>query len=146
MKLHNNIQYAMILEDDAVFHKDWISNLKKVDSVIDNDPLWDCIFLNVSDPISPRNKWVPVTEQYLTGGYIINLRGIKYILHLFHNGFAASDWMTTRLQQRGHSYSYYPWLIIQEGEESTIGSNCDEDHKKVLRCLNESKDKLEDYI
>jgi GR25 family glycosyltransferase involved in LPS biosynthesis len=144
--LHHNIDYALILEDDACFHKDWKTQLTKINNIINNDPLWDCIFLNVSDPVTPTNKWSLVSEQYLTGGYIINLRGIKYIMDLFKNGIGASDWMTTRLQQRGHCYSFFPWLIIQEGNESTIGSNCDADHKKVLRCLNEIHCDIKNYI
>jgi GR25 family glycosyltransferase involved in LPS biosynthesis len=144
--LHHNIDYALILEDDACFHKDWKTQLIKINNIINNDPLWDCIFLNVSEPITPMNKWSLVSEQYLTGGYIINLRGIKYIMDLFKNGIGASDWMTTRLQLRGHCYSFFPWLIIQEGNESTIGSNCDADHKKVLRCLNEIHCDIKNYI
>ena len=145
--IQNNIDYALILEDDARFHRNWLSQLKNIEPILNNDPLWDCIFLNVSDPISPEYKWSIVQEQYLTGAYIINVRGIKYILELFKNDFGASDWMTTRLQLRGHSYSFFPWLVIQEGQESTIGSNCDADHQKVLRCLKNSADtSISDYI
>ena len=53
------------------------------------------------------------------------------------NCYYTSDWMLVNLQKYGNSYSYYPWLIIQEGYESTIGSNVDADHQKVIRCLNE---------
>jgi glycosyltransferase involved in cell wall biosynthesis len=53
--------------------------------------------------------------------------------------------MTSRLQLRGHCYSHFPWLIIQEGDESTIGSGVAEDHAKVLRLLNEVQYPLTNY-
>jgi hypothetical protein len=39
-----------------------------------------------------------------------------------------------------HSYCYFPWLIIQEGLDSTLkkeGETHDADHAKVVRCLGE---------
>jgi hypothetical protein len=46
----------------------------------------------------------------------------------------------------GHSYSYFPWLIIQEGDESTIGSGVEADHAKVVRCLGEIGYELANYV
>ena len=56
---------------------------------------------------------------------------------MFHHCFFSADWMTSRLQTYNHSYSFYPWLIIQEGKDTTIGSGVELDHKKVIRCLKE---------
>jgi hypothetical protein len=53
--------------------------------------------------------------------------------------------MTTRLQLYGHSYCYFPWVIIQEGKDTNIGSNLEADHEKVLRCLGEIDYGLENY-
>jgi len=89
------------------------------------------------------NKWKIANEQYLTGGYILSKKGAMTLLKLFEGQYASSDWMTSRLQLFNHSYSYFPWLIIQEGKDSTIGSNVIEDYKKVLRCLNNN---LDNYI
>jgi hypothetical protein len=58
-------------------------------------------------------------------------------MNQFAGCYASSDWMTTRLQLYGHSYCYFPWLIIQEGKDSNIGSNLEADHAKVIRCLGE---------
>ena len=54
--------------------------------------------------------------------------------------------MTSRLQLHGHSYSYFPWLIIQEGKDSDIGSNLEADREKVLHCLNKIQYSLDHYI
>jgi len=54
--------------------------------------------------------------------------------------------MTSRLQLLGHSYVYYPWLIIQEGNYSTIGSGIYADHEKVMRCLNSINYYIKNYL
>jgi hypothetical protein len=54
--------------------------------------------------------------------------------------------MITRLQLYGGSYTYYPWLVIQEGIESTIGSGVVDDHAKVLRLLSNTNYAIENYI
>ena len=133
--LDRGLDYALILEDDAVFHYDWVARLRALD--LSGDSEWDAVFLNASEPIEPENTWVICREQYLTGAYIISRRGVEWLLSIFSGEFASSDWMTTRLQTRGHSYSYFPWLVIQEGFESTIGSGFEADHLKVVRCLGE---------
>jgi len=129
--IDRGLDYALVLEDDAVFHREWISHL----ACIELDKDWDAIFLNASEPISPENTWSVCREQFLTGAYIMSHRGAQWLLSSFANEFASSDWMTSRLQTRGHSYSYFPWLVIQEGFESTIGSEFEADHAKVVRLL-----------
>jgi len=137
-----HIKYALILEDDACFDKNWKN---KLHNFYEPDYNWDLILLNCSEPIDVKNQWVKVTEQYLTGGYIISQKGVNNVLTMFHDNFASSDWMTSRLQLLGNSYSYFPWLIIQEGNESSIGSNFEADHEKVVRCLNEIGYSLDNY-
>lgn len=145
--IQNNLEYALILEDDACFDKEWKQKLAEFLclSLVDAKPEWDAIFLNVSEPMTPAYKWSDVQDQYLTGGYILSQEGAKRILSMFDGYFYSSDWMTTRLQTLGRSYSYFPWLIIQEGNESTIGSGYEADHAKVVRCLNEIDYSLENY-
>lgn len=138
------LEYALILEDDACFDVNWKQKLQQFFTDI-NDPEWDMILLNASESIEPRDKWVKVTEQYLCGGYILSKKGARIMLSMFENNCAMSDWMTTRLQLQGHSYSYFPWLIIKEGKETTIGSNIDADHQKVLRCLSEINYDIKNY-
>lgn len=143
--LEKQLPYALVLEDDACFDKNWRQKLAVFREQID-DLDWDALFLNVSEPIQPTHVWQPVQEQYLTGGYIISQKGARKVLDLFEGYYGSSDWMTTRLQTMGHSYSYFPWLIIQEGDESTIGSGVDADHAKVVRCLGAIQYELDNYV
>lgn len=145
--LQEKLEYVFILEDDACFDKEWISKLNKF-CENNQDKDWDAIFLNASEPIEPDNTWVCTKEkeQYLTAGYILSNKGARTLLNDFKDCFFSSDWMTSRIQLYGHSYSYFPWLIIQEGKDSDIGSNLEADREKVLRCLNEIQYSLENYI
>ena len=138
----NNLPYALILEDDAMFDKDWMPKLpyREIDGV------WDLFLLNASEPITPHGHWITVQEQYLTGAYIISRAGAEHLLNSFAGAYASSDWMTSRLQCRGRSYSYFPWLVIQEGTESTIGSGYEADHEKVVRCLGEAGYDIGNYV
>lgn len=142
----NNLPYALILEDDAMFDNAWKS---KLNDFADSDFMnteWDLVMLNCSESESLLNTWVSCKEQYLTGAYVISLQGAKHILGYFNGWFCSSDWMITRLQLYGRSYTYYPWLVIQEGFESTIGSGVVDDHAKVLRLLHEINYSIENYV
>jgi len=133
--LENKLDYAFILEDDACLDKNGRTKLNDFQIA---DPYWDLLLLNSSEPVEPNFVWMDVQEQYLTAGYILSQRGAVRLLQWFDGNFASSDWMTSRLQQNHHSYCYFPWLIIQEGLDSTLkktGETHDADHEKVVRCL-----------
>jgi GR25 family glycosyltransferase involved in LPS biosynthesis len=135
-----NLPYGFILEDDACFDKNWKTKLEELDR-----EEFDAIFLNASEPMTPAFKWDIASEQYLCGGYILSREGAQWLIDNYQDHFFMSDWMTSRLQTRGKSYSFFPWLIIQEGRDTTIGSNIDLDHKKVINCLNEIDYSLSNY-
>lgn len=143
--LEQNLDYALILEDDACFDKTWREKLEEFSNTI-QDEHWDIIMLNASEPMEQQHTWARVTEQYLTAGYIISRKGAKTVLEMFQHCFCSSDWMTSRLQERRHGYCYFPWLIIQEGSDSCIGSNLEADREKVQRCLGEINYSLDNYI
>ena len=143
--VENNLEYALILEDDACFDKKWLEKLD-VFFTQNQDTEWDALFLNASEPCFPLNEWTNANEQYLCGGYILSNKGAKTILDMFAHCYFSSDWMTRCLETHGHSYTYYPWLIIQEGNETTIGSGFELDHLKVVRCLEEIKYDIENYV
>lgn len=140
--VEKQLDYALVLEDDACFDLLWMDKLNSFQPPQD----WHMIVLNCSEPIQPVFSWECIREQYLTGGYVLSLQGAKQLLQMFSGYFHASDWMTVKLQEYGKSYSYFPWLIIQEGNETTIGSGVDADHQKVLRCLGEINYDLNNYI
>jgi glycosyl transferase family 25 len=140
-----NLEYAMILEDDACFDKDWQVKLEKYQEQI-HDNEWNVIMLNASESMTPLHTWLPAKEQYLTAGYILSQRGAKQLLEQFQGNYCGSDWMLTRLQLHGHSYCYFPWLIIQEGRDSSIREDCGPDREKVVRLLKEINYDLDNYL
>jgi len=130
--VQQNLPYGFIMEDDACFDTHWKDRLN--DPIL-HDTEFDAIFLNASEPMEPTFTWDIILEQYFGGGYILSQEGAKWLLSHFQDTYCSTDWMTTRMQERGKSYSYYPWLIIQEGRDTTIGSGVDLDHQKVVACL-----------
>ena len=132
--IQHKLDYALILEDDACFDIHWKDKLNRfhLDSSQKN---WHAIFLNASEPLHEIDKWAPALNQFLTGGYILSYTGATILLNTFQGCYHTSDWMTSRLQLLGNCYTYFPWLIIQEGADSTIGSGVEADHEKVVRCL-----------
>jgi GR25 family glycosyltransferase involved in LPS biosynthesis len=140
-----DLEYALILEDDACFDKDWKEKLDQFTEKI-HDPEWNVIMLNASESMKPVHTWLLAMEQYLTAGYILSQQGAKQLLERFQGNFCGSDWMLTRLQQHGHSYCYFPWLIIQEGMDSTIREDCSPDREKVVRLLKEIDYDLNNYV
>jgi GR25 family glycosyltransferase involved in LPS biosynthesis len=140
-----NLDYALIIEDDACFDKDWLEKTNSFFLQI-NNPNWDMLLLNASEPLPILNQWTLATEQYLTGAYILSSRGVSNILSMFDKLKFSADWMTSRLQTKLNSYCYFPWIVIQEGKDSTIGGNYDADHAKVLACLKSINYSLDNYF
>jgi GR25 family glycosyltransferase involved in LPS biosynthesis len=151
--VQNNIPVTLILEDDAVFRCDSIDILnKRLDTIGTLDSEWDMLVLNASEEALPTETWVKAQKQFLTGGYILSLRGATELLNLSRPTLYASDWMTNLLQRRGHSYTYFPWLVIQDGEDSLIRnvkkidgeSGLTADWNKVVRLLTKYNYPLEE--
>ena len=143
--LQNNIAYALVLEDDACLDKKFT---EKCNQFSHDDDEWDCLFLNASEslPTELHNTWSLANEQYLTGGYIISIKGARNLVNMFSSCLYGADWMTTRIQKYNNCYTYFPWIIIQEGTETTVGSNLEADHAKVLRLLGEANYSLDNYL
>lgn len=141
--ISSGMEYAFIMEDDACFDKEW---KKKLDQYEIKDNEWDVIMLNASESMSVKNTWAIAKDQYLTAGYVLSYRGAQQLLDMFRGTYYSSDWMLTRLQLRGHSYCYFPWLIIQEGIESFLRVDCNADRNKVVRLLREINYDLENYL
>lgn len=141
--ISSGMEYAFIMEDDACFDKEW---KKKLDQYEIKDNEWDVIMLNASESMSVKNTWAIAKDQYLTAGYIISRQGAQRLLDMYYGAYYSSDWMLTRLQLRGHSYCYFPWLIIQEGIESFLRVDCNADRNKVVRLLREIEYDLKNYI
>lgn len=143
--ISSEMEYAFIMEDDACFDKDWKKKLDQCDKDVKDDD-WDMIMLNASESMSITNTWLMAREQYLTAGYVLSRQGAQRLLDMFREAYCSSDWMLTRLQRRGHSYCYFPWLIVQEGMESSIRDDCSPDRNKVVRLLGEINYDIENYL
>jgi GR25 family glycosyltransferase involved in LPS biosynthesis len=139
------MEYAFIMEDDACFDRDWKKKLDQFDKDVKDDD-WDMIMLNASESMPITNTWLVAKEQYLAAGYLLSQKGAQRLMDMFRDAYYSSDWMMTRLQLRGHSYCYFPWLIIQEGITSFLRADCGPDRNKVVRLLGEIEYDLKNYI
>ena len=135
--LRRDLDYAFIMEDDVLFAHDWRKKLE----AWSGDPHWDLLLLNASEKVEPEETWTLCKEQWLTGAYIVSKKGARWMLANFPQKWEA-DWMTWRLQKEGHSYTYFPWPVIQEGKDTTIGSDVEANRGKVLRLLG---DRISNY-
>ena len=137
--LRSDLEYAFIMEDDILFAHDWREKLDAWNEV--EDPDWDLVLLNASEAMSPEETWLPCREQWLTGAYIVSRKGARWMLANFPQKWEA-DWMTWCLQKEGHSYAYFPWPVIQEGKDTTIGSDVKANREKVRALLG---DRISNY-
>jgi glycosyl transferase family 25 len=136
----NDIDYALIMEDDACLDKKW---REKLNEFTGNS--FDVILLYSSEDSRPLYTWNKCVENCGAVCYIISKAGAIKILNMFSNCFYASDWMTSRLQLFGNSYSYFPWLAIQECKDTTVGSNLEGDTKKIQTLLSNVNYSIDNY-
>ena len=104
-----------------------------------------CIFLNAFDDTPYIEQWSLALNQCLAAGYILSLEGARILVQLFDNCVHVADHMTKVLQSMGHSYMYYPWLMIQLGKDSTLNNNFNADHQRVLLYLNRINYSIKNY-
>ena len=136
--MKKNIPYAFILEDDASFDKNWI---EKLDEFKYED--FNLVLLNAWTSSFPCYKWNLCFDQCLAGGYIISFNGCKILCELYKDCLDIADYMTMKLQNYGKCYTYFPWLIVQDNNDSQIGNNCkydDEFANSQLSCIQYSRD------
>ncbi len=143
----NNIPKALILEDDACFRHDWKSIIEKGMEEIDkDDPQWDCIMLNAYDDLPTKEKFVLTQGNCCAAAYVISNKGASFLCNTFRNCIQAADWMTLHLQRQGHTYAYFPWLVIQEGKETYIqGDKLQSDVARVHQLLNNAGYNINNY-
>lgn len=123
--LASNDDIILVLEDDVQFRHDFISIVnQKLATITRDDPEWHALFLNVSESLPTYENWMPAKQQWMAGATIYSRRGVQKLLQLFgpHTGYSyfSTDWMTWKLQESGHSYTYFPWLVVQDHNPSDI--------------------------
>jgi GR25 family glycosyltransferase involved in LPS biosynthesis len=132
--VNNNIEMALILEDDILFRDGWEDILLNGIKQFKN---WDMFLLNSSEESYPFNQWVIAHNQWFAGAYLINKSSLEWLVNEYKNGLYAADCMTMSLQYKNNSYTLFPWLAIQEGKDSQIQNkeHLDADHAKVIKLL-----------
>jgi GR25 family glycosyltransferase involved in LPS biosynthesis len=142
-----NIDYALIMEDDAVFDHKWKEKFEKIYPKLKAIGDWDGIFLNAYEPTETTEEWVIANEQYLAAAYILSKEAAAYMLNYFKGWYSRTDWMTTRLQLKNKCLTYFPWLVIQEQNGSLLRSKeeNDKDQEKIMKHLGEIDYDISNY-
>jgi glycosyl transferase family 25 len=144
--IENNIKYALIMEDDITFDKEWREKLKAFKKP------YDLLMLN-TDHYYSVNEWSHTNgESWLTGAYILTKRCAEKLIEIGKKigHFLPSDHMLLCFQketQNKNCYSYFPYLAIQTSKDSDIAGSIPE--FSYTRTINELKDhhySLSNYI
>jgi hypothetical protein len=141
-------KHSIILEDDVFFRKDWMDVVYEFLLTVESfDPDWDMLMLNAQGFHDLEYGLRKAENMLLSGGYILSTRGLDQLLQWFGElnettAQVSSDYRLLRLQQRDHSYFYFPYLALQEFGESFISGWDDaqgQDHVKNLRNWQETQ-------
>jgi len=144
--IENDIEYALILEDDITFDKGWREKLETLKKP------YDLIMLN-TDHYYSFYQWSHTRgESWLTGAYIITKNCAEKILQIKNKigCFLPSDHMLIYFQKETENkncYSYFPYLAIQTSKDSDISGSIPE--ISYTRTINELKNcnySLSNYI
>ena len=136
-------EHFLILEDDIMFKKDWLDYLKEVPKD------FDALFLNVSEEVFPNKQWTVINGYCMAGAYIVSKKGLKYLLNKNKDTKDVADYMTLDLQSsNNNSYSYFPWLCIQEHLNSNIQdmNHINKDRLRAVKILANHQLSYDDYI
>jgi hypothetical protein len=91
--------------------------------------------------------WSRVKGQYCTTAYIISRKGASFLVDTFSETMLQSDHMLQRLQEREHSYGYFPWLAIPQVIPSDIiRINKIKNDFNNETCIRKTDRYLEDHI
>lgn len=140
----NNIPYALVMEDDISFDKEWKTKLETI-----TDENFDLIMLNTDHFYEPVHSWTHTRgESYLTGAYIVSLKAAQGLVK--SPLLLPSDHMLLLLQRttnNEHCYNYFPYLAIQSSMDSDIeGSIPFFSYTNMIKQLDTIHYKLENYI
>jgi GR25 family glycosyltransferase involved in LPS biosynthesis len=137
--VHEGYDRVLVLEDDAVFRKDWRS---VVEAQMERSG-WSALFLNVAEE-GPHEQWFPCRQQCLAGATLYTAEALQWLVGVFRRLLYAADWMTQILQENKPCFTYFPWLVIQAGVDSYIGVPT-ADLAKVHRLLAAADYGLDNY-
>lgn len=147
--VENDLEYALILEDDITFHKEW---RKKIEEFEKLNLFYNLILLN-TDHYYSLNTWDNTKgDSWLAGAYIISNACAKILLEIGKRNqyFLPTDHMLITFQRMFNNrgcYSYFPYLAIQTSLDSDIvGSIPEISFTKVVEELESNNYSLSNYI
>ena len=147
--VENNLEYALVMEDDVTFDKEW---RKKIEEFEKLNLLFNLILLN-TDHYYGVNVWNNTQgDSWLTGAYIISHSCARILLEIGKRNecFLPSDHMLITFQRMFNNrgcYSYFPYLAIQTSLESDIAGSLPEmSFTKVVKELETHNYSLSNYI
>ena len=111
---------VLILEDDVVFHKDFMMHLER--RLADPRP-FDALQLNVAK--APADGWNRVRTQQLVACSYYKPSALKWLVGNFCDTPLLSDYMAAFLQDQRWVETHHPLLAVQEFYESTTRSVAD---------------------
>jgi GR25 family glycosyltransferase involved in LPS biosynthesis len=164
--IDTNMEYCLILEDDVAFRQDFIQivhnfphrnislgfphrNTNTTTSPSEDDVKLDALFLNLYDSLDVREKWIKIDNNLLAGAYILTQKGAQWLIKKYSSqGLEPADHMTRSLQSEGHCWGYFPFLVIQDGFDTTLQSNehREEDNRKLNEILKDANFSKDHYI
>lgn len=125
--LQDNIRYALIIEDDAIFKDNFFDNLKmilsKLPSSFDICFVSECCNLHAAhnDSIVPNIYSSPTSR--CVSGYIINSKSIPYILSTLPFQYPI-DWHLNMINKNNELNFYWSEpCIVDQGSEFKYKSN-----------------------
>lgn len=115
---NNGYSTIMVFEDDVVFFNEWTHILNVGLRMLRNT---HCLMLNHSQKPEITHTWVPIRNTGFTGGYVLFKSGLEAMLSMFNiKKLYPADAMTVILQQQNRTYAYFPFLCVQENNDSDI--------------------------
>lgn len=122
--IEDNIQYALIIEDDAIFGDNFLENLQKITNELpvnfDMCFISECCNLHVANNYSLINK---SNTSRCVSGYIVNSKCIPYILSTLPFQYPI-DWHLNFINKNNELKFYWSEpCIIKQGSEFIYKSN-----------------------
>jgi glycosyl transferase family 25 len=122
--INNNIKYALIIEDDAIFEENFLENLHRITNElpIDFDMCFisECCNLHITNSHNLINK---SDTSRCVSGYIVNSKCIPYILNTLPFQYPI-DWHLNIINKNNELKFYWSEpCIIKQGSEFIYKSN-----------------------
>jgi glycosyl transferase family 25 len=124
--LNENIQYALIIEDDAIFLDNFLDNLKNI--LYELPDIFDMCFISECCNLHPKNI-IPGQSLYkketsrCVSSYIVNRKNLNYVISSLPFQYPI-DWHINMINKNGQLNLYWSEpCLFKQGSESVYKSN-----------------------